>query len=117
MEEVYEKYKMRWSAGGDVIEFSHLCLEREKGASLGGQEKEMDSVVESKSQRPPSDPMNRVISLSRVVFTPPPVTGQTPGQEKPTQTSCVIQGPLLSTLSSPKGEEKLKKNRFMCMYD
>ena len=45
MEEVYEKYKMRWSAGGDVIKFLHLCLEREKGASLGGQEKEVDSVV------------------------------------------------------------------------
>lgn len=30
MDEVNEKYEMRWSAGGDVIEFSHLCLERER---------------------------------------------------------------------------------------
>lgn len=45
LEEVYEKYEMRLSAGGDVIEFSHLCLEREKSASLGGQDEEVDSVV------------------------------------------------------------------------
>ena len=52
MEEVYEKYEMRWSAGGDVIEFSHLCLERKKGASLGrgsreggGESKALDFLV------------------------------------------------------------------------
>lgn len=77
----------------------------------------MDGVVERKSQRPLSDPMSLIIPLSSIVFTPPPLTGQTPGQEKPPQIYCITQGTQLSILYSPKGEENWKKNRYtrMCV--
>ena len=72
-------------------------------------------MVQRKSQRPLSDPMGLIIPLSSIVFTPPTLTGQTPGREKPPQTYCITQGTQLSILYSPKGEGNWKKNRYALM--